>query len=87
MNATEPDVVMRCLTIGLCVPMFVIGLWGLTLPHTYHKALVSLLGRLHDQKAVAPFVKFLNGRYFIPLLRAFSLFPIGLAIAILFTLR
>ena len=86
-DTTEPDVVMRWLTIGLCLPLFIVGFWGLFMPHSYQKALVGVSGRLPDQTAIAPFVRFLNARYFILFLRLFSLFPIGLAVGILFTVR
>ena len=83
----EPDIVMRWLTIALCLPLFGFGIWGLLMPRSYQKTLVGLSGRLPDQTAIAPFLRFVNGRYFVWLPRVFSLFPIGFAVALLRTVR
>jgi hypothetical protein len=87
MTPNEPDGVMRWLTIGLSLPLFTLGFWGLLMPQSYQKALVGLSGRLPDQARIAAFVRFVTGRNFILLLRLFSAFPIVLAIGLLCTLR
>ena len=78
---------MRWLTVALCLPLFGVGVWGLLMPRSYQKALIGISGRVPDQSAIAPFLRFVNGRYFVPLLRLVSLFPLGLAVALLRTIR
>jgi hypothetical protein len=86
-DSAEPDIVMRWLTIIICFLMFFIGCWGLFVPHTLRKAALGIFSRLPDQSQVRPFVDFLSGRYFTLLLRLFSLFPIGMGVALLRTVR
>ena len=84
---TEPDIVMRWLSVALCLPLFGVGIWGLFMPRSYQKTLVDFSGRLPDQVAIAPFLRFVSGKYFVWLVRFFSLLSIGFAIALLRTLR
>lgn len=86
-NGAEPDVVMRWLTIAICLPMIVVGVLGLFKPRQYRDALLNLFGRIPDQRSTAPFVKFMSGRYFVLFVRLFSLFPLALAVTLLCTLR
>jgi hypothetical protein len=77
---------MRWLSLGVCVPLFFLGFLALLKPRHYQETLVRLSARLPDQKAAGPAVRFLNGKYFIPLLRLWSLLTIGIAVAILRTI-
>ena len=85
-DATQPDLVMRWLIVALCLPMFAVGFVGLLMPRQYRYALLGLSGRIPDQTSIPPFVRFMNARHFVLLVRFFSLFPIGLAIALLLRL-
>jgi hypothetical protein len=86
-DAAQPDLVMRWLIVALCLPMFAVGGFGLLMPRQYRDALLGLSGRIPDQRSIAPFVRFMNARHFVLLVRVFSLFPISMAIALLFRLR
>jgi hypothetical protein len=86
-EATQPDLVERSLIVVLCLLMFFIGCWGLFMPHTLRKAALGIFGRLPDQTQARPVISFLSARYFILLLRLFSLFPIGMGVALLRTVK
>jgi hypothetical protein len=84
--AVQQDPVMRWLTVGVCVPLLIAGVWCLLAPRHYQQHLLHLSARLPDQQSVAPFVRFLSGKHFPLLLRLFSLLPIGLAVSLLTTI-
>jgi hypothetical protein len=78
---------MRWLTIGLCLPLLLIGFMGLFAPHQTQTALLRLSSRLSDQSSIAPFVRFLKARHFVLFLRLYSLVPIGMGVALLWTIK
>ncbi len=82
-SAIQEDVTMRWLSLGLCLPLFLLGFWALFKPRRYQEILIRLTARLPDQKAAAPTIRFLKGRYFIAFLRLWSLIAIGMGLAIL----
>jgi len=86
-EAAEPDIVMRFLTIGLCLPLFLVGILGVVFPRQYRDALIGMSARVPDKSSMDPFVRFFRGKYFLLFLRVFSLFPIGMAVALLRTIR
>jgi len=83
----EPDLVMRWLIVLLCLPMLAVGILGFVMPRHYRDALLGISTRIPDQRAIAPFVRLMSGRHFVLFVRFFSLFPIGLAMALWFKLR
>ena len=86
-EATETDLIERSLVVVLCLLMFFIGCWGLFMPHTLRKAALNIFARLPDQSQVRPVIGLLSARYFILFLRLFSLFPIGMGVVLLRTVR
>jgi hypothetical protein len=82
----QQDPAMRWLTGCLCLALGGAGAMGLFFPHQYRKALLGFLSRAPNQESSAGFIKFVNHRQFILLVRLFSLIPIGIAIAILRTI-
>jgi hypothetical protein len=86
-GTAEPDVVMRWLTIALCLPLFLTGFFGLVFPRQYRDALIGMSARIPDKSSIEPFLRFLRGRYFLLFLRVLSLFPIGMGVALLRTIR
>jgi len=85
-DTNELDLVERSLITVVCLLMFFVGGWGLLKPHSLRRGVLDISSRMPDQSRVGPFVAFLNGRYFILLLRIFSLFPIGMGVALLRTI-
>jgi uncharacterized protein YjeT (DUF2065 family) len=86
-ETAEPDVVMRWLTIALCLPLFLTGFFGLVFPRRYRDALIGMSARIPDKSSIDPILRFLRGRYFLLFLRVFSLFPIGMGVVLLRTIR
>ena len=75
---------MRWLTIALCLPLFLVGFFGLVFPRQYRDALVRMSERIAVKSPIDPF---LRARHFPLFLRVFSLFPIGMGVALLRTIR
>jgi len=86
-GTAEPDIVMRWLTITLCLPLFLSGFFGLVFLRQYRDALIGMSARIPDKSSIDPFLRFLRGRYFLLFLRVFSSFPIGMGVALLRTIR
>jgi hypothetical protein len=80
--AIQQDVTTRWFAMGMSLLLCFVGSWGLVFPHQYRKGLLGLFARVPDQRSIAPFLSFVNSRHFILVLRLFSLFPIGMAIAL-----
>jgi hypothetical protein len=80
--AIQQDVTTRWFAIGMSPLLCLVGFWGLVFPHQYRKAVLGVSARLPDQRSIAPFLRFVNSGRFILVLRVFSLFPIGMAIAL-----
>jgi uncharacterized protein YjeT (DUF2065 family) len=86
-ETAEPDVVMRWVTIALCLPLFLTGFLGLVFPRQYRDGLIGMSARIANKSSIDPFLRFLHGKYFLLFLRVFSLFPIGMGVALLRTIR
>lgn len=80
--AIQQNPAMRWLKAFLCLPLCGAGLLGLLFPQEYRSSLLKFFSRAANQENLAPFMKLVNYRHFILLVRLLSILPIGVAIAI-----
>ena len=86
-EATQPDLVERSLILVMCSLMLFIGCWGLFLPRSLKNGVLGAISRVADQSRNESLASLLNWKHFILVIRIWSLFAIGIGVALARTLR
>ena len=86
-EATQPDLVERILIVVMCSLMLFVGCWGLLLPRSLRQGVLGVLSRVADQSKTESVTGILNWKHFILVIRLWSLFAIGMGVALARTIK